>query len=138
LTLVRDGKRQQKTVKLRERPTGEEEAAVDEGGERKGGTQWLGLEYQELTSTLRKGHSIPDDVDGIFVNDVAPSSPLYEEGFREGDIVTEVSGTPVKSAADFEAVAKAAKSGSYLRLYVRRFDPRSPRDLAFFAIVRVP
>jgi len=138
VVLVRDGKRLEKTVKLRERPSGEEEASTEQGGERKGGTQWLGLEYQDLTSTLRKGHNIPDEVDGIFVNDVAPSSPLYEEGLREGDIVTEVSGTPVKSAADFEAVGKAAKSGSYLRLYVRRFDPRSPRDLAFFAIVRVP
>jgi serine protease Do len=136
--LLRDGKRMQKTVKLGERPSGEEEADNEEGGSQPSGTQWLGLQYQDLTASLRKSGNVPDGVEGVYVSDVAPSSPLYEEGLREGDIVTEVSGTAVKKASDFEAVVKGAKSGSYLRLYVRRFDPRSPRDLAFFAIVRVP
>jgi len=138
VVLLRDGKRMQKTVKLGERPSGEEEAESDEGGQQQGGTQWLGLEYQDLTSSLRKSRDIPADVDGVWVNDVAPSSPLYEEGVRGGDVITEVSGTPVKKASDFETVVKGAKAGSYLRLYVRRFDPSRPRDLSFFAIVRVP
>jgi serine protease Do len=138
VVLIRDGKRLQKTVKLRERPSGEEQASAEEGGEQEGGLKWLGLQYQDLTSTLRRGHGLPDALDGVWVNDVAPSSPLFEEGVREGDVITEVSGTAIRSASDFESVVKGAKAGSYLRLYVRRFDPRSPRDLAFFAIVRVP
>jgi serine protease Do len=138
VVLVRDGKRLQRTVQLGERPTGEEEEAEQGGGSEPSGTQWLGLEYQDITSTLRKSQGVPDDVDGVLVADVAPSSPLFEEGVREGDVITEISGTPVKSAADFERVVEGAKAGSYLRLYVRRFDPRSPRDLSFFAIVRVP
>jgi serine protease Do len=101
VVLLRDGKRMQKTVKLGERPSGEEEAESDEGGQQQGGTQWLGLEYQDLTSSLRKSRDIPADVDGVWVNDVAPSSPLYEEGVRGGDVITEVSGTPVKKASDF-------------------------------------
>jgi hypothetical protein len=36
-------------------------------------------------------------------------------------------------------VVSAAPSGSYLRFYVRRFDPRGRGDgVGFFAITRVP
>ena len=138
VVVVRDGKRLNRTVQLGERPNGEAESEAPDGGNEPSGTQWLGIEYQDLTASLRKSRGIPDDLDGVWVSEVTPSSPLFEEGLREGDVITEVSGAAVDGAAGFESLVKGARAGSYLRLYVRRFDPRSERDLAFFAIVRVP
>ncbi len=92
VVLIRDGKRLQRTVQLGERPTGEEADAEEGGGNEPSGIEWLGLEYQDLTPSLRKSHGVPDDLDGVLVADVAPSSPLFEEGVREGDVITEVNG----------------------------------------------
>ncbi|HSM13452.1 MAG TPA: PDZ domain-containing protein, partial [Thermoanaerobaculia bacterium] len=97
------------------------------------------IEYQQVTPGLRQGHGIPNDVDGIMIREVAPSSPLYDEGVVPGDVITEVNGKPVDGIDDFESLISGAEAGSYLRLYVRRFDRRGQGDgVGFFAIVRVP
>ena len=50
------------------------------------------------------------------------------------DVITEVNGEPVRSAADFEEAVKSAPSGKLLRLYVRSVRANT----GYFAIVRVP
>jgi serine protease Do len=137
LEIIRDGKRIEKRVELEERPGLDAEAEA-EAGEGESGIEWLGLEYQDLTPGLRGNHRIPQGVDGVFVTDVAPSSPLFEEGVRPGDLITEVNAQTVPDVASFEELVEGAPSGAFLRLYVRRFDPRGGRGGAFFAIVRVP
>jgi serine protease Do len=137
LSIVRDGQRLEKTVELGERP-GLGAAVEDAEEDGAGGIEWLGLEYQELTPTLRGNHGIPASVEGVFVGDVAASSPLFEEGVRPGDVITEVNGRAAEGVEVFERLVEGAPSGSFLRLYVRRFDPRGGRGGAFFAIVRIP
>ena len=69
-------------------------------------------------------HGIPDDVQGVWVSQVAPDSPLYDEGLGVSGIdfvITEVNGKKTPDSASFEEAVKEAKSGSRLRLYVRRF-----------------
>jgi serine protease Do len=115
---------------------GEEEASSrqpDQGG----GIEWLGIQYQDLSSNLREGHNIPRDVDGVIVTSVAPTSPLYEQFVRPGSIITEVNGRPVKDVDDFEKTIQDAKSGSYLRFYAVQFGQRGERQ-PFFAVVQVP
>ncbi|HEX9670245.1 MAG TPA: PDZ domain-containing protein, partial [Thermoanaerobaculia bacterium] len=87
---------------------------------------------------LRQTHGIPEEVDGVWVTEVGPTSPLYEEGVRAGNVIAEVNGQEVKSVADFERVIEGARSGSFLRLYVLRIAPRGGRVQPFFAVVRVP
>jgi serine protease Do len=137
LTVLRDGRRLEKEVELGERP-GIETAEAERDDERESGIRWLGLDYQELTPNLRNAHGIPAEIAGVFVADVGASSPLFEEGVRPGDVIAEVNGEEVGSIADFERRVQEVRSGGFLRLYVRRFDPRSRRPGAFFAIVRVP
>jgi serine protease Do len=137
LDVWRDGKTIRKDVKLRERPgQGEEEAANSkpEGG---GGIEWLGIDYQDLTGSLREAHGIPGSVAGVLVTSVAPTSPLYEQLVRPGSIISEVNGRPVKSVEDFEKAIKSAKSGSYLRLYAQQIGQRGD-PVPFFAVVQVP
>jgi len=137
LDILRDGKTISKTVKLRERP-GTNEQAQERKPEGRGGIDWLGIQYQDLSGNLRQGHGIPDDLQGVIVTSVAPTSPLYEQLVRPGMVISEVNGRPVKGVADFESAIKSAKKGSYLRLYTQQLAQGGGRPVPFFAVVQVP
>ena len=138
LDVWRDGKMVKKEVKLRERPAGQdEEETSDRKPEGGGGIDWLGIQYQDLTNSLRGAQNVPEDVDGVIVTNVTPTSPLYDQFVRPGSVITEVNGQSVKSVAEFEKAIKSAKRGSYLRLYTVVFGPRDQRQ-PFFAVVQAP
>ncbi len=138
LQVWRNGKKIAKSVTLGERP-GTPAAARPEPEEDSGKIEWMGIEYQELTPTIRSSHNIPDGVKGLWITGVTPSSPLYDENVRPNDFITEVNGTEVNSASELETAIGAVPSGSLMRLYISRVvDPRSGTQAGFFAVVRVP
>jgi serine protease Do len=138
LDVFRDGRMVQKQVKLRERPaTQGQEEVPSSRPEGSSGIEWLGIQYQDLSNSLRSGHGIPSNVNGVIVTSVTPTSPLYEQFVRPGSIITEVNGQAVRSAADFESAIKSAKPGAYLRFYALQFDQRG-NSTPFFAVVQVP
>src|SRR3954463_1231943 len=68
LDVWRDGKTVQKQVRLRERPAGqdsEEDDATQAKPEGSRGVEWLGIQYQDLNSSLRSAHGIPQNVSGV-------------------------------------------------------------------------
>ena len=137
LEVWRDGKVTKREVRLGERPEDNEvaEARPDDG---ESGIDWLGLQYQGLSPSLRSLHGVPEDVEGVLISNVAPTSPLYEQAVRRGSIITEVNGREVKSVEDFEEVVGQAKPKSYLRFYVLNINPRGGDAQPFFAVVQVP
>jgi len=140
LGILRNGKRLEKNVKLGERPTQATPASNSDEG-RESGIDWMGIQYQDLSGDFRGGHGVPDNVAGVVVTNVAPTSPLYDQRIRPGDVITEVNGQSVKGVSDFERLVRGAKSGSFLRLYVMRpVPPQSGggKPLPFFAVVKVP
>ena len=137
LDIWRDGKQVSRDVRLGERPGTQQQADASEPNE-EGGIDWLGIQYQDLSSDLRSAHGIPSGVDGVVVTNVSPTSPLYEQLVRPGQIITEVNGQRVEGVADFEKIVKGAKSGSYLRLYVNQFAGRGAPAQRFFAVVQAP
>ena len=69
-------------------------------------------------------HGLPEDLEGVWITELSPRSPLYDEGLRAGqvlNVITEVNGQAVDSVAEFEEIARAAAEGTRLRIYVRRF-----------------
>jgi serine protease Do len=123
LEVLRNGERKKLHVKLAERSAGdaEEEAAEPE---QESGIDWLGLRYQDLSPGMRESHGVPAGVEGVWITSVAPTSPLYDEGVRSAGVIhviTSVNGQRVTGVAEFERIVKAARSGSRLRLYIRRF-----------------
>ena len=98
----------------------------------------MGIEYQDLTSSLRSNHNIPDEVQGVWVTSVAADSPLFDKNVRDNDFIVEVNGTAVESSSDLEAAVEAVESGDLLRFYINRYDMRSGNSASFFAIVRKP
>jgi len=139
LDVLRNGKPVELKVKLGERP--ERTAQAEDEGEPEEDTEssidWLGIQYQDLSQSLRQMHEIPNNVDGVVVTQVSPTSPLYEQFVRPGTIITEVNGQEVDGVESFERVVKGSKTGSYLRLYVMPF-ARGQRGQPFFAVVQVP
>jgi len=123
LTILRNGERTTKTVALTERPSQAEQVEPEAAPEERG-IEWLGVHYQDLSPGGRQMHGIPEDVDGVWLTNVEPTSPLWDEGIRNDGIiyvVTEVNSHAVPNVAEFEKAVRAAPSGSRLRLYVRRF-----------------
>jgi serine protease Do len=138
LSVLRSGKALDRRVKLGERPGLNEQASNGERQDRNSGINWLGLQYEDITSNVRSSYNLPNNVSGVMVTGVSPTSPLYEQAVRPGNIITEVNGQAVHNAADFEHVVSAAKSKSYLRLYTLRFGRRGESLPPFFAVVQVP
>ncbi len=136
--VVRNGKQVEVDVKLGERPGTEGPAEEPEGEEEEGGIEWLGIRYQDLTPSNREIHGIPEEVVGVWITEVAPSSPLWDDNVRPNDFIVDVNGTPVRNVEEFEAAVDGVDSGALLRLYVTRVDPRSGQSVSFFAITRVP
>jgi len=138
LKIFREGDTISRKVTLGERPSNGGAPEVEEPDEpEEQRIEWLGLEYQDITSAVRESQGIPEDVDGVWISEVAPSSPLYDEGVGPRDVIVSVNGQPVTSAGDFERAVEQAASGSLLRLYVRRF-ARGEQVAAFFALVEKP
>jgi len=137
LTVFRNGDLLKKKVTLGERPGTPGEVEEPEA-EEESGIEWLGIRYQDLTAQLRSLHNVPDTVGGVWITEVAPTSPLYDENVRPNDFISEVNGVAVDSVASFEEEVAKVGSGGFLRLYVTRFDPRSGQTASFFAVVRVP
>ncbi len=138
LEVLRDGKTFDKKVELSERtaPGGEDR---EDAGEDARGIDWLGLDFQDLTPQLRGTLGIGERETGVVVREVAPSSPLYDEGVAAGDLIAEINGRPVGSSDELEKQVSGAAPGSYLRFYIQRFNPHRAGDgVSFFAVVRVP
>jgi serine protease Do len=140
LGLLRNGQTLDRSVKLGERPT-QSAQAEETRPDRESGIDWLGLQYDDLTSDMRQGHGLPGGLKGIIVTNVAPTSPLYDARVRPGDVITEVNGQSVASVGEFEKVVKNTKSGSFLRMYVERPTPQQQgggKPQPFWAVVKVP
>jgi serine protease Do len=136
IEFLRNGKSMESTVTLHERPEGAQAAVEPTGGE-EGETEWLGVQYQDLTPALREMHGIPDEVAGVWVTDVAASSPMVDQGVQPGDVIAEVNGEPVTSIPEFERAIAKVPSGKFARLYVQRILEGEDAQ-GFFAVVRVP
>jgi serine protease Do len=138
LDVWRDGKTVQREVRLRERPDEDQQETTPRKPDAGRGIDWLGIQYQDLSSDLRSAHGIPSGVDGVVVTNVSPTSPLYEQLVRPGQIISAVNGQKVGGVDYFEMFVKAAKAGSYLRLYVNQFAGRGAPAQRFFAVVQAP
>jgi serine protease Do len=108
----RNNSEQNVKVKLGRFPTGKEEIAkLEQGGapapEKESGTELeqLGLTLAPVRSASRDGAAR----EGVAIEDVSSDSDAAQKGLKAGDIILEVSGEPVSSAADVEAGVKKAR-----------------------------
>lgn len=116
VVVVRDGKQLTRTVKLVEFP--EDEVQAEAAPEEEDGG-WLGLAVRNLTGDERAEAKL--ETGGVIVERVETGSAAEEAGVMRGDIVLQVAGEPVSSAAGFaRAVREQRKSDKPVLLRVRR------------------
>jgi serine protease Do len=132
VTVWRDGKTREITVKIGEAAKNDEVADARSSADGPQATAGLGLTLRPLTDEDRAQLSLPGDVNGALVVEVAPGSPAADKGVRAGDVITRVNQQNVKSAAEAVSALNAAKKGdSRALLLVRRGDSQRFVALSF-------
>ncbi len=66
----------------------------------------------------------PSFESGAVVKSIAKNSPLFEQGLRQGDIIKEINGMPIESAADYTAATNKIFIGGDVRIDVVTKDSR--------------
>ena len=140
LDVLRENDMIEVEVTLTERPTEGSDVEAEEESE-ESVIDWLGVRYQDLTPGLRSSHGLPEDLEGVWITEVSPRSPLYDEGVRSGEtinVITQVNGQEVANVEEFEQIVRDAESGSRLRIYLRRFGLRGQEGQPQFVFPSVP
>jgi serine protease Do len=105
LTIVRGGKRQ--TVKITTDELTDETATAGPSGAEESSADF-GLTVQTLTPELAERLGYEQNQQGVVITDVNATSMAARAGLRQGDLVLQVDGQPVRNIRDFrEAMAKA-------------------------------
>jgi len=126
LDILRDGKEQTLKVTLGDRTEnlkaagrpeapGEEEAPEIEVS--------LGMKVQEISPRARMRYGIPSGAEGVVIVSVDPTSNAYDKGLREGLLIDEINGRPVRGMDDYYGAAKSLKPGDFVRLHI--LDPQA-------------
>jgi predicted metalloprotease with PDZ domain len=88
----------------------------------------MGLQWQSQFPNRAWMGDLPlgSGAEGARVLDAAPmGTPAYDAGFGEGDVLTTLNGTPVRSGGDVAKIVEAAKPGDRLdATYLRHGKPR--------------
>jgi serine protease Do len=99
LTIVRDGRERTLTATLDELPsTMAEGAPAADGPDRSG----VGLSVQPLTPDTARRFGV-EAKEGLLVTNVDPSGPAADAGLRRGDVIEEIEGKKVQSAAELRS-----------------------------------
>jgi serine protease Do len=122
LTLVRDGREQAVTVKLAERPprdTAEDhEPQAPQDRVRSDADPPLGLTVRDLDRQTIERLDLPKNTRGVLITRVEAMSASFDTGIERGTVLLEVNRQRVESAADFRRIARAARPGEILTLWI--------------------
>jgi len=123
MTVFRDGKDQNVTLKLGEQPedlsvvAGEKGPAHRNNGGAAANAEAFGMTFSSVTEELAEQYNLAGRA-GVVVTAVKPKSPAFKAGLRPGDMITKVGNTPVKNAADASAALAKQDAKKGVRLYV--------------------
>jgi serine protease Do len=91
----------------------ENESTVEE-------TAGFGIALDDITPDIARRLELPRSTTGAIVTEVDPGSAAAEGGLRRFDVLTQVNGQPVTSAADASKKLQAIPSGRLARILVVR------------------
>jgi serine protease Do len=116
--IIRNGQHMVLTAKTATRPPDGTEETETAPTANEPSRNRLGLSVSDITAEMRSQYNLPDTVTGVIVTSVKDVSAAGEVGISEGDVISEVQGTKVTSAAQFRGVIDALKPGEWIRVYV--------------------
>jgi len=106
-----------KTLKITLGKLQEQEEANKDGDDNTGGNSEnssivLGMSLNDITPELRSRYRLADDVPGVLVSKIAPTSQAARRGVKAGDVIVGIGDTAVESSKDVApAIAELRKSG---------------------------
>ena len=123
LRLVRDGREQTISVKLAERPLRATPSAAPpaQTPARDGRADLepvLGLSVRDLDRFITDRMELPAATRGVLITRVEPLSASFDAELRRNTVLLEINRMPVGSAAEFRRIARTARPGDVLTLYV--------------------
>src|SRR6185295_12718755 len=124
LRLVRDGRDQTLTVKLAERPArdrpdrGEPASPAPERNRTDPDTAPLGLTVRDLDRQMADRLDVPAEVRGVLITRVEGMSSSFDGGIERGTILLEINRQRIESAAEYRRIARGARPGDILTLYI--------------------
>jgi serine protease Do len=121
LHVLRDGRTQSVTVRLGERPPRQAGRALDEANPVRPSSNAsapLGMTVRDIDSATSRRLRLPSGVGGVIVTRVDPLSSSYDAGMQRDQIVMEINRRPVNSVDAYNRMARAARPGDVLAVYV--------------------
>jgi len=125
LKVVRDGRQQLITLKLAERPAREHAGSRSDSpaptGERSKSDPdllALGLIVRDLDRQTAERLELPKQMQGVLITRVEPMSSSFDGGIERGTVLLEINRQRVESVAEYRRVARTARPGDILTLYI--------------------
>ncbi|HEY7289050.1 MAG TPA: trypsin-like peptidase domain-containing protein [Vicinamibacterales bacterium] len=122
LQLLRDGHAQTVSVKLTERPPrdredGKQESSPSDRSKTEPDLP-LGLTVRDLDRQTLERLDLPKQTRGVLITRVEPLSSSFDNGIERNTVLLEINRQRVESVADYRRIAKAARPGDVLTLWV--------------------
>jgi serine protease Do len=121
LQVVRDGRTQTVTVRLGERPTRQAGRVLDEANPVRPSSNSvvpLGLNVRDIDNATSRRLHLPSGVNGVVVTRVDALSSSYDAGLQRDQIIMEINRRPINSADAYNRLARSARPGDVLAVYV--------------------
>jgi serine protease Do len=124
LKIVRDGHPQSVTLKLAERPARDNASAHSDApaptSDHKGDPDMmaLGLVVRDLDRQTAERLELPKQTQGVLITRVEPMSSSFDGGIERGTVLLEINRQRVESVAEYRRLARAARPGDILTLYI--------------------
>ena len=114
---IRDGKDQNFTVELTERPSARG-VAQQEPAKSPDPDVLDGVTVADLDPEVRKRFAIPEESKGVVISEISPDSPSAEAGLKVGDVVHEANREPITSSKQAVELSEKLKKDKKVLLRV--------------------
>jgi serine protease Do len=116
LGIIRDGKPMTLNLTVGEYHAKNETASNEGDNTNKKGK--IGIAVVDLSGQTRQQFNVPDNVQGVVVQQVRPGSPADDAGLQPGDVIMQVNRKPAQSANEFVNEVHNSPSGQDMLLLV--------------------
>ncbi|HEX3582236.1 MAG TPA: Do family serine endopeptidase [Thermoanaerobaculia bacterium] len=135
--IIRNGQHMTLAAKTATRPPDGTEETENTPNVNEPSRNRLGLSVSDISADMRTQYGLGDNVSGVVVTSVKDVSPAGEVGISEGDVISEVQGTKITSAAQFRGVVDSLKPGEWIRVYVST-PTRNGKPVSSYRTMQVP
>ena len=86
---------------------------------------YLGITGRNISDSVSKAYGIPI---GVYVAAVSDTGAAYKAGIKQGDVITKIDGTTVKTIEEVQEKVNSTKTGTTIKVTIKRSDNGSYVD----------